>query len=78
MDTHDFVSSLFVIDHSGKGEPLKQIIELIEHTVGIIDVLRESLGTFLPKSKISINISVFVISSEEENLTWIFQLKSQK
>ena len=78
VDTEDLVVGLLVIYHGSKWHVLKDIVELVEKTVGVIDVLVEPLGALLTESKVSVHISVLVVTSEKEDLSWVLELESQE
>ena len=78
MDTEDFVASRLVRNDTCKRKPFEQVIQLLEHTVGIVNVLTKSVRTFLTKTEISIDVPVFMIASEQEDLLRVLQFESQE
>ena len=71
-------SLLFISNNSSKWHLLEGLIDLGKHTVWIVDVFSESLGTLISESEIFIDVFIFVITSQEHNLFWIFQLKCEE
>ena len=71
-------SLLFIGNDCGEGHLIKSFINLCKHTVWIIDVFSQSFGAFIAKTKVFIDIFVFVVASEQNNLLWIFQLQGKK
>lgn len=78
MDAKDAILSQLVSDDSAERHPLKQVVHLLEDTLRIIDVLIESLCAFLAESEEPVHITVFMIASEEEDLSWVFQLEGEE
>ena len=63
VDTQDPILSSFVLNDGSKRHPFKQIVQLLEHTSRFIDILVEALGTLLTESKVSVDVSIFMVSS---------------
>ena len=78
MNTKDAILCQFVSDNGAERHPFKQVVHLLEDTLRIIDVLVESLCTFLTESEEPVHVTVFMIASEEEDLSWVFQLEGEK
>lgn len=71
-------SLLLVRDDSCQRHRLKSFVDLGKNTIGIVGIFSKSLGALISKPKIFVHIFVFVISSEQHDLLWIFQLESEK
>ena len=78
MDTHDLVAALFVIDDGSQGHVLKHIVEFVEHAAWLVDLFIEPGGALLTKSEVSVHVSVFVVTSQQEDLSGVFQLESKE
>ena len=78
MDAKDAILGQLVSDDSAERHPLKQVVHLLEDTLRIIYVLIESLCTFLAESEEPVHITIFMIASEEEDLSWVFQLEGKE
>lgn len=78
MDAKDAILGQLVSDDSAEWHPLKQVVHLLEDTLRIIYVLIESLCTFLAESEEPVHITIFMIASEEEDLSWVFQLEGKE
>ncbi len=78
VDAKNTILSSFVLYNCTEWHPFEQVVELLEHTVGFVDVLMEALGTLLAETKIAIDVPIFVVASQKENLARILQLKRQK
>ena len=74
MNAENAVPGCLVLDDSSEGHPLEQVVQLLENTVWLVDVLVEALSTFLTETKVAIYIPILVISTHKEDLTWILQL----
>ena len=55
MDAQDTVLGEFVRNYSTKRHPFKKIVHLLEDTDWIVDILIESLGTFLTEAQVSVD-----------------------
>ena len=75
MNTENFILSLLITNYCSKWHVFEHIIDLLENTVWVVDILSKSFSTFCSKTKISIDVTVFVVSSHHEDLLWIFQLQ---
>ena len=75
MDAEDLVPSGSVVDAGSKRHVLKEVIHLLKDTVWIVDVLLESLGTFLAEAMELVDVSIFVVAAKKEDLLWIFELE---
>lgn len=71
-------SLLFISYNSCEWHLLKSLIDLGKDTVWIIDILTKSLCALISKAEIFIDVFILVISSQEHDLFWIFQLESEK
>jgi hypothetical protein len=71
-------SLLFISNNSCKRHLLECLINLCKDTVWIIDIFSESLGALVSESKILIDVLILMVSSQEHNLLWILQLKSEE
>lgn len=77
MDAQYTILGRFFCNDCTKWHPLEQIIHLLEDTVWFFNIFIESLGTFSAKSKVFVDVSVFMIASQQENLTGILKLEGQ-
>ena len=63
MYTEDLGIRWFVINLCSKWHVLEHVVDLLEDTVGIVNVLIESVGAFLSESKISVHVAVFMVAA---------------
>lgn len=75
VNTEHFVIGSFIINDGGEGHEFKHIIELLEDRVGVIDVFAKTAGTLLTEAEVPVDISIFVVASEQEDLLGIFELQ---
>lgn len=68
---------LLVGNNSCKRHLLKSLINLGEDRIWVIDILFESIGALITKTKIPIYVFIFVIASEKHNLFGILDLKGK-
>ena len=78
MYTENLILGLFVTDETTKWHIFEHVINLLENTVRVIDVFSESFSTLLSKTKIPIDVAVFMVSSKQENLFRVFELESHQ
>jgi hypothetical protein len=71
-------SLLFISNNSCERHLLKSFIDLCKHTIWVVDIFSESLGTLVTETQIFVHVLVLVISSKKHDLLWILQLKSEK
>lgn len=64
--------------NSCKRHLLKSLINLGEDRIWVIDILFESIGTLITKTKISIDVFILMITSEKHNLFGILDLKGKE
>lgn len=68
VNQEDIIQVLLVLYLSSKWKPVKQIIDLLEYTIGIIYVLAKTSLAFISKTAVSVYSSVFMVSSKQEYL----------
>ena len=68
----------FIFDDSSKREVFEKLVKSLEDRVRILNVLVQSLCTFFTKTVVSVDFDVFVGTSQQMELLWIFELKGQK
>jgi len=68
----------FIFDDSSKREVFEKLVKSLEDRVRILNVLVQSLCTFFTKTVVSVDFDVFVGTSQQMELLWIFKLKGQK
>jgi len=71
-------SLLLVINDGCEWHLFESFIDLCKNTVWVINVFMQSIGAFLSKTKISINVFIFMISSKQHNLLRILQFESEE
>ena len=64
MYAEDLVLGGFVGDAGTKWHKLEHVIDLLEDTVRIINILLESRCALLSKSEVSVHVAVFMVASQ--------------
>ena len=64
MNAQDTVLGELVRNDSAKRHPFEKIVHLLEDTVWIVDILVESLRTFLTEAQVSIDRAILVVASK--------------
>jgi len=75
VNTENFIAVCFVIYDCGQWQVFKHIVDLLEHGIGVVNVLLQSGSALLPESPVAVHVSVFVIASEQEDLLGVLQLE---
>lgn len=75
VDTENFVVGALIVNDSGERHVLEHIIKFLEDRVGVVDILTETAGTLLAQTQVSVHISVFVVTSEHEDLLGVFKFE---
>ena len=73
----DTILSQFILNDCAERHPFEQVIHFLEYTVWLINVLVESLGALLAKSKILVDVSVLVITTQHEDLSGVLEFESK-
>ena len=63
MDAQDAILIL-LLKKGSEGHPFEQIIDLLEDTVGVVDILIEPLCTFLTETQILVYVTILMIASK--------------
>ena len=74
----DTILSQFILNDCAERHPFEQIIHFLEHTVWLINILVKSLGALLAKSKILVDVSVLVITTQQEDLSGVLEFESKQ
>ena len=64
MHAEDLRVGRLVVDHSSERHHVEELIDPLEHAVGIVNVFAESFLALLTKAKILVHASIFMIASE--------------
>jgi hypothetical protein len=67
-----------VADNGSQRQPLKEIIHLLEDTSWVFNIFTKTFCALCSKSEIPIDFSIFVVSSEHEDLLWILQFQRKE
>ena len=78
MHTEHLVLSGLVNDDSSQRHVLKHLIDLVKNTPRSIDVFPQSPCTLFPETQVLVDILVFMVPSENEDLLGILQLQSHQ
>ena len=78
MDAEDSILGDFVDDDSAKRHPLKEVVDLLEDTVRVVNVFIESFSTLLSEAQVLVHISVLMVASEKEDLARVLQLQGEQ
>jgi len=75
----EYLMLSFLVSNGGtKRHPLEQVVAPLEHTVRVLNVFAKSLRALLTKPEVSVHISVFVVTSKQEDLLGVLQLKGHQ
>lgn len=64
MNAKDSMLETFIFNDSSKRHILKQVIDSLENTIGVVDVFSKSCLALFSKTEEFVNIAVFVISTQ--------------
>lgn len=78
MHAEHFVLELLVLDDSSQGQVLKHVIDALEDTVRVVDVLAESLLAFFAETEMPVDCAVFMVATEQDNLLGVLQLQGHQ
>lgn len=78
MHAEHFIVCTLVIDNRCQRHVLKHIVQLLENTSGIVDVLTKTSITLLAKTEVFIDIAILVISAQHKDLFGVLELERQK
>lgn len=67
-----------VVDNSGQRHVFKHIVKLLEDRVGIVDVFTKASCALLAETMVPVNVAILVVSSQQEDLLGVLQLKSHQ
>jgi hypothetical protein len=76
MATEDSLG--LVTDNGSQGHLIKCFVDFGEHTVRVVDVFVKSLLALVTEAKILVDISIFVVASQKNDLLWILQLQREE
>lgn len=71
-------SLLLISDDSSQWHLFECFINLGKDTVWIVDVFSKTFFTLITETQVHIDMLVFMITSEEHDLLWIFELQSEE
>lgn len=75
MHAEHFIVCALVIDNRCQRHVLKHIVQLLENTGGVVDVLTKTSITLLAKTQVFIDIAILVISAQHKNLFGVLELE---
>jgi hypothetical protein len=67
-----------VVDNSGQRHVFEHIVKLLENRVGIVDVFTKASSALLAETVVPVNVAILVVSSQQEDLLGVLQLKSHQ
>lgn len=71
-------SLLLISDDSSQWHLFECFINLGKDTVWIVDIFSKTFFTLITETQVHIDMLVFMITSEEHDLLWIFELQSEE
>lgn len=78
MHTENLVVCALIIDDSCQWKVLKHVIKLLENTIGIIDIFTKASIALLTQSQVFVDVAIFVVTTQHEDLLGVFELKSHQ
>jgi len=78
MDAQDPVLCLLVKDDCSKWHPLEQLVNLLENRAWVFNVLIKTLSTFLTETEVLVDMTVFMVTAQKEDLTRILEFEGEE
>ena len=78
VNAEDFVVGAAVVNDAGERHVLKHVIQAVEHTRSVIYVFVEAALTLLTQAQVAVDVAVFVVSSQHEDLLGVLELQSHQ
>lgn len=78
MDTQHLVLGALVTDNRSERKVLKHLVDLGEARVRLSDVLFQTLGALISETKVAVDIFVFMVAPQKEDLLGVLKLEGHK
>jgi hypothetical protein len=71
----NFMLELLVFDDGSQRQILKHVVDALEDRAWVVDVFAEALLALFAESEMPIDVAVFVVSTEQDNLFRVLQFE---
>lgn len=78
MTAEYFVRALSVADYCSKRQVLKEVVDRLEHTSWLVNILAQTVFTFLTKSKVSVHLGILMVTSYHKEMVVVPYLECHK
>ena len=75
MNTENLVVGALIVNNSSQGHVFKHVVKFLENRVGIVDIFTQASGALLAETVVPVHITVFVVTSQQEDLLGVLKLK---